>query len=98
MSTGMIAFVLAVIAVQHTEDLLVAPLLVVHHHHAHHPNPQVYTGVGRLAQQHQCVERIVVVGERLREEPVLHRVDGGLEQMPIQPHLAGVMVDLVFVA
>ena len=51
-----------------------------------------------ILEQHQCVERVAVLGERVGEEPVLRRVHRGGEEVAVEPDLACVVVVLELVA
>jgi hypothetical protein len=52
----------------------------------------------RLVEQDQGVERVAVLGEGVGDEPVVGRVARGGEEVPVEPHRTGVVVDLVLVA
>ena len=55
-------------------------------------------GEGRVLEQNEGIEGVAVLGEGVGEEPVLRGVHSRGEQVPIQPDLTGVVVDLVLVA
>ena len=74
------------------------PLLVGHPEHAHHPRPHVTAGERRLVEQHQRVERIAVLRERVGHEPVVGGVGGGSKEVAVEPDLTGVVIRLVLVA
>ena len=51
-----------------------------------------------LLQQHQRIERVAVVGQRVLDEPVVGWVPGRGEQHPVKPDPAGLVVHLILVA
>ena len=57
-----------------------------------------HPGKGRLGDEGHGVERVVVLGERVGDEPVVRRVPGGGEQHPVEVDLARFVVHLVLVA
>ena len=81
------------------EHLVVAALLVGHPEHADRAAAHEHAGEQRVAlQQHQRVQRVAVVAERVLDVAVVGRVLGRGEQRAVQAHAAGLVVDLVLVA
>ena len=62
------------------------------------PGVQVAPGEGGLVEQHEHVEGIAVLAQRPGDEAVVGRVGHRREEAAVQPHVAGVVVDLVLVA
>jgi hypothetical protein len=80
------------------EDLVVTALLVLHPVHPDRTTPDQAPGKGRLLQQHQRVERIAVLAQRLLDEPVVRGVLRRREQRAVQPDPPRLVVELVLVA
>ena len=80
------------------EDLVVAALLVGHPEHADRAAEDQAARERRLRQQHQRVERIAVLAERVLDEAVVGGVLGRGEQRAVQADAAGLVVELVLVA
>src|SRR5438105_11406171 len=85
------------IAQRNADDLGVRALLVFHPEDADWPDADPAPGEDRLLQQHHGVERVTVLGERVGDETVVGRVDGGGEQPPVQVQYVAVVVELVLV-
>jgi hypothetical protein len=83
---------------RHAQDLRRRPVLVTHPEHADRPAPDEAAGKGRLANQHQGVEGILLLGPRAVDEAVVGRILGGGEQRPVQPEPAGAVIEHVLVA
>ena len=82
----------------HAEDLVVAALLVGHPEHADRPAADQAAGERRLQQEHEGVERVAVLAERVLDEAVVGRVLRRGEQGPVEAEPPGVVVHLVLVA
>ena len=82
----------------HAEHLVVAALLVGHPEHADGAGLDQAAGERRLLDQHERVERVAVLAERVLDEAVVGRVLGGGEQRPVEADPAGLVVHLVLVA
>ena len=77
------------------DDLVVLLARVDHRHQADRAGVDERERDDRLLAQHQHVERVVVLGERLRDEAVVGRVvDGGVEDA-VELEQAGLLVELV---
>jgi hypothetical protein len=85
------------VAQRHAEHLLVHPLGVAHHEDPDRAYLDPAAGEGRLADEHEGVERVAVAAERALDEPVVGRVPGRREQHPIEVDLTGLVVELVLV-
>jgi hypothetical protein len=86
------------VARRHTQHLVVATRLVGHLEHGDRPCLDDAPGEHRLGQQHQRVQRVAVLAERVLDEPVVGRIAKGRVEVAIQLDPAGVVVDLVLVA
>ena len=73
------------VAYAHRDDLVVNPLFVAHAHDADRARLDNRQRVDRLLPQHERVERIAVVAERPRDEPVVGGVVDGAIEDPIEP-------------
>ena len=82
----------------HAEDLVVAAGLVGHPEHADRAAADQAAGERRLLEDHEGVEGVAVLAERLLDEAVVGRVGGRGEQRAVQADPAGLVVDLVLVA
>ena len=72
--------------------------LVRHPEDADRSYVDVTSGEGRFVQEHQHVEWVAVLGERLGHEAVVGRVLGRGEEHAVEPDRAGVVIHLVLVA
>ena len=72
------------------------PLLVGHVEHPHRPGADHAAGEGRLADHHQNVERITIVGQAALDEPVVAWVVDAAEEHPVEHEPMPNMVVLVF--
>ena len=81
------------IAQRNTDDLGVGPLLVFHPENPNWPGGDPAAREDRVFQQHKGIEGVTVLGERVRDEPVVGRVDGRREQPPVQVQYVAVMVE-----
>ena len=72
------------------EDLVVLLAAVDHRHQADRPRVHQRQRRDGLLAEHQHVERVVVLGERLRDEPVVGRVVDGRVQDAVEPEQAAV--------
>jgi len=61
---------------RNTDDLGVRPLLVFHPENPDWPGGDPAAREDRVFQQYQGIEGVTVLGERVRDEPVVGRVDG----------------------
>ena len=80
------------------DDLGVGPLLVLHPEHADRPHLHPAAREGRVLEEHEHVEGVVVERERVGHEPVVGRVHGGREQPTVEPDDVLVVVVFVLVA
>src|SRR5918996_2951202 len=64
--------------------LLVRSLLVPHHEHADRASPNPAAGEGGLVDEDQGVERVPILAECVRDEPVVRRIPRGREQHPVK--------------
>src|ERR671921_2104695 len=80
----------------HAYDVLVVLALVDHWHQADGTHLQEAHGLDGFLHQHYNVQRVVVVGQRLRYEAVILRVDHGRVQDPVYLQESGVLIKLVF--
>jgi hypothetical protein len=83
---------------RNAEELGVRPLRVMHPEHGDEPRVDQAAGEGGFAEQHQCVDGVAVLGQGVRDEPVVARVAGRGEEHPVQPDPAHLWVELVLVA
>jgi hypothetical protein len=72
--------------------------LVAHVEHADRAALDDDAGIHRVLEQHECIERVAVAGERVGKEAVVGRVGGRREQPAVEVHPAVLVVDLVLVA
>ena len=80
---------------RHREQLRVATGLVLHLQHAQRAAAHDNAGLQRERRDHEHVERIAVVGQRLRHIAVVARVMHRRADEPIDEHGPGFLVDLV---
>jgi hypothetical protein len=80
------------------QDLVVAALLVLHAEHADGAGLDQTAGKGRLLDQHERVERVAVLTERVLDEPVVGGVLRRGEQRPVEADAPAFVVHLVLVA
>jgi hypothetical protein len=86
------------IAQGHADDLGVRALLVFHPEDPDRPGPHPAAGEDRFLQQHQGVQRVAVLGQRVRDEAIVGWVDRRREQPPVQMQHMPFVVELVLVA
>src|SRR6478735_9003888 len=80
----------------HGDDLLVDALLVLHEQRADRPRADDHSRGNRCRRDHHAVERITVLGQRVRDEAVIRRIEHRRVQEAVDEHGAGGLVDLVF--
>ena len=88
----------AVVAGRDADDLGVRPLVVLHPEHADRPRRHPAARERGVVEQHQGVERVAVLAERVGDEPVVGGIDGGREQRRSRRMMPGLVVALVLVA
>ena len=82
----------------HADDLLVRALLVRHVEDADRPDADPAAGERRVADEHERVERVAVLGERALDEAVVGRVAHRREEPAVEDDPAELVVVLVLVA
>jgi hypothetical protein len=82
---------------RHAQDLVVAALLVGHPEHPDRPAADQAARERRFVEQHEYVERVLVLAQGAVDEPVVGGVPRGREQHPIEPDAPGHVVHLVLV-
>jgi hypothetical protein len=80
------------------DELGVGPGVVGHPEDAHRASRDPAPGEGRLLEQHEGVERVAVLSQRVGHEAVVRRVDRGREEAAVEAHHALLVVVLVLVA
>jgi hypothetical protein len=79
------------------DDLGIRALLVFHPEDPDRPGADPAPGEDRLLEQHQDIQRVAVLGQRVRNEAVVGRVDGRREQPPVQVQHMAFVIELVLV-
>jgi hypothetical protein len=72
--------------------------LVLHQVGRQRPDTNAAAREGGLGHEHDRVERIAVLGQRVRKEAVVRGIARCGEQPPVEENLAGLVVHLVLVA
>src|SRR5581483_2162945 len=88
----------ALVAGRHAQHLVVAAGFIGHPEHADRSRFDDHAGEHRLRHQHQRVEWVAVLAERVLDEPVVGGVGHRRVQVAVQPHPPRLVVHLVFVA
>lgn len=84
-------------AMVHAKDLGVAAGVIGHPHHADGANMNPTSWECWIFGQHEDVERIAVLGERVRDESVFGGVGRGGEEAAIEANSACFVVDLILI-
>ena len=80
----------------HGDDLLVDALLVLHEQRADRARADNGTRGDRRRCDDHAVQRIAVLRQGVRDEPVIRRIEHGGMQEAVDEQSAGRLVDLVF--
>jgi hypothetical protein len=79
------------------EDLRVRAVLVAHPEDADRPDRDLAAREGGFLEHDHCVQRVAILGQRVRDEAVVERVTGRGEQHPVQAYPAGFVIHFVLV-